>query len=46
MRHYGKDLTEFVSQNVGNVYVCGDAVGMAKGVQEAFAEVFVKYSGQ
>ena len=46
LRKYGADVVKLIEQNGAYIYVCGDAKGMSKAVQEAFLNLFSEFLGR
>ena len=42
---HGDDLVTLITNQRAQVYVCGDATNMAKGVRQAFIEILRKHKG-
>ncbi|ORX62182.1 riboflavin synthase domain-like protein [Hesseltinella vesiculosa] len=43
LRQHAADLYDFIVNQDAAIYICGDAKGMAKGVNDAFVDILVKH---
>ena len=46
LRAHGAEIIDLVDNKRANMYVCGDAKNMAKDVNEAFMDIWVKHKGK